>query len=140
MQPRLRRKLREPEPRSTKSLIDKLGVKSDSKVAVIGVNDENFWRQLKKRAIDISVGRLRKDCDFVFFLAESKEVLGKVKSLQDYIKRNGAIWVVTPKGRQHIKENDVIASGKDAGLVDVKVVSFSDTHTALKLVIPLARR
>jgi len=34
----------------------------------------------------------------------------------------------------------VIAAAKEAGLVDVKVVRFSDTHTALKLVIPVARR
>ncbi len=33
-----------------------------------------------------------------------------------------------------------MAAAKKAGLVDVKVVSFSATHTALKLVIPVARR
>jgi hypothetical protein len=31
-------------------------------------------------------------------------------------------------------------AGKAAGLVDVKVAGFSATHTALKLVIPAARR
>jgi len=31
-------------------------------------------------------------------------------------------------------------AGKDAGLVDVKVVSFSDTLTAEKFVVPVARR
>jgi hypothetical protein len=29
-----------------------------------------------------------------------------------------------------------MAAGKTAGLVDVKVVSFSETHTAEKFVIP----
>jgi len=33
-----------------------------------------------------------------------------------------------------------MAAGKHAGLVDVKVVSFSDTHTAEKFVIPVAKR
>lgn len=33
-----------------------------------------------------------------------------------------------------------MAAGKEAGLVDIKVVRFSETHTALKFVIPLARR
>ncbi len=33
-----------------------------------------------------------------------------------------------------------MAAGKRAGLVDVKVVSFSDTHTAEKFVIPVAKR
>ena len=33
-----------------------------------------------------------------------------------------------------------MAASKKAGLVDVKVASFSPTHTALKLVIPVSRR
>lgn len=33
-----------------------------------------------------------------------------------------------------------MASAREVGLVDVKVVRFSQTHTALKLVFPLARR
>jgi len=52
----------------------------------------------------------------------------------------GAIWVVRPKGTPAIKDVDVIAAGKAAGLVDVKVAAFSSTHTAEKLVIPVARR
>ncbi len=56
------------------------------------------------------------------------------------MKKNGALWVVYPKGQKHITENDVMAAAKSAGLVDVKVVSFSETHTALKLMIPLSHR
>jgi hypothetical protein len=33
-----------------------------------------------------------------------------------------------------------MAAGKAAGLVDVKVVSFSDTHSANKFVIPKDKR
>jgi hypothetical protein len=33
-----------------------------------------------------------------------------------------------------------MAAGKAAGLVDVKVVSFSSTHTAEKFVIPISKR
>ncbi len=80
------------------------------------------------------------ESDVIFWLAEGMEALERLTSLQDYLRRNGALWVVFPKGKQHIKETDVIAAGKRAGLVDNKVVRFSDTHTALRLVIPLARR
>jgi hypothetical protein len=44
------------------------------------------------------------------------------------------------KGQKHIREVDVIAARKPAGLTDNKVCRFSDTHTALRFVIPLARR
>ena len=56
------------------------------------------------------------------------------------IKPDGAIWIVRPKGRPEITEAETMAAGKRAGLVDVKVVSFSDTHTAEKFVIPVAKR
>ena len=35
---------------------------------------------------------------------------------------------------------DVIDAAKDARLVDNKVVAFSATHTAIRLVIPVALR
>lgn len=38
----------------------------------------------------------------------------------------------------HIREIDVIQAGKDAGLTDNKVCSFSATHTALRFVTPLS--
>ena len=53
---------------------------------------------------------------------------------------NGSVWTVRRKGRKDLTEADVRAAGKAAGLVDVKVVRFSDTHTAEKFVIPVADR
>jgi hypothetical protein len=50
------------------------------------------------------------------------------------------LWIVYPKGKREIKEQQVLEAGKQAGLVDVKVVSFSATHTALKFVWPKAKR
>jgi len=47
---------------------------------------------------------------------------------------------VSPKGDRSIRDIDVIAAAKEAGLVDVKVARWSDTHTAAKLVIPRALR
>jgi hypothetical protein len=48
--------------------------------------------------------------------------------------------VVYPKGQNHIREIDVINAGKSAGLTDNKVCRFSDTHTALRFVIPVSQR
>lgn len=55
-------------------------------------------------------------------------------------KPNGAVWAVFRKGRKDFNENDVLRLGLESGLVDVKVVRFSDTHTALKFVIRKADR
>jgi hypothetical protein len=80
------------------------------------------------------------DLDLTFFPAETKKQLARLAGLRKSIVKNGAIWVVYPKGRQDIREAEVIAAGKTAGLVDNKVVGFSATHTSLRFVIPLAKR
>lgn len=82
-----------------KSLIDKLGVKSNSKVSVLGVTDESFWRQLKERTTNISKDKLRADSDLIFLLVGSKEDLKQLGSLRWFIKRSGVIWVIAPKGK-----------------------------------------
>lgn len=128
------------EIRNSKQLMDKLGVKSDSQVAVLAVEDGSFWRELKERTPYISKIARKKDFDFILVLTERIEDLKRLDVLRKHIKRNGAIWVVFPKGRRHIRGTDVINAAKQKGLVDIKVVSFSRTHTALKLVIPVVLR
>jgi hypothetical protein len=126
---------------STRPLLDKLGVKPFHRISVIGVADEAFWAQLFDRAADTVKGRLRKDSDLIFFAADSLSELRQLARLKTYLVSNGAIWVVSLKGRQaKIKDVDVIAAAKAAGLVDNKVVAFSETHTSLRLVIPIDRR
>ena len=126
---------------STRSLMDKLGVKPFHRISVIGVGDDDFWRQLIDRAADSVKGRLRKDSDLIFFAVDSLAELQQLARLKAYLVSNGAIWVVSLKGKAaKIRDVDVIAAAKAAGLVDNKVVSFSATHTALRLVIPLKER
>jgi hypothetical protein len=79
--------------------------------------------------------------DLVFLSADSIGELALLHDLRRSIVSNGAIWVVSRKGRDAtIRDTDVIAAALDAGLVDNKVVSFSDTHTSLRLVIRLRDR
>jgi hypothetical protein len=126
---------------STRPLLDKLGVKPFHRVSVIGVDDEDFWAQLIDRAADTVRGRLRKDSDLIFFAADSLSELRQLSRLKTYVVSNGAIWVVSLKGKAaKIKDVDVIAAAKAAGLVDNKVVAFSAAHTSLRLVIPVSQR
>jgi hypothetical protein len=66
--------------------------------------------------------------------------LERLGRLERFIERNGAVWAVFAKGRKELRDVDVIRAGVAAGLVDNKVIRFSDTHTAFRFVIPLARR
>jgi hypothetical protein len=126
--------------KNPKSLLDKLAVKTGMRVSALGIRDANFLRDLKSRTSDVTEGKPAKDSDLIFFGAEQDAALEKMRGLHRSLKPNGAVWVVYPKGRKDITESAVFAAGKRAGLVDVKVASFSATHTALKFVIPLKNR
>jgi hypothetical protein len=121
--------------------MDKLDVKPMSRVSVIGIEDRSFWQLLIDSGAEAIKGRLRKDSDLIFYAADSLAALKQLDRLKSYLKANGAIWVVSLKGNgAKIKDIDVIAAAKRSGLVDNKVVSFSETHTSLRLVIPLQQR
>ena len=125
---------------SHRLLVDKLGIKAGQRISVMGVESAEFLTELAARVPDYSRGKLVRGADLIFFSAESRQDLVRLKSLVNSIQNAGAIWVVYPRGQKHIREVDVIAAAKAAGLVDNKVCSFSTTHTALRLCIPVADR
>jgi hypothetical protein len=122
------------------SRLMKLGAKPEWRAAAIGIEDPEFLRELEGAVAALSVGRTAKDCDAIFFGANREADLARLEKLKASLKPNGALWIVRPKGRPEISEMAVMRAGKTAGLVDVKVVSFSQTHTAEKFVIPVANR
>jgi hypothetical protein len=129
------------EPVYTRPLVDKLGVRADSRVALIGAFDADFRRLLHARTRAVEEGMPADEVDLVFLAADSVEDLALLTELRSRIAQDGAIWIVSRKGKQAtIRDTDVIAASIDAGLVDNKVVSFSPTHTSLRAVIRLRDR
>lgn len=127
--------------RNPKGLLDKLGIKAGMKVAVVNVEDGAFLEQLRQRIPRLAECKPGAGLDVVFYGVEEKDGLERLESLRTAIKPSGAIWVITPKGKgTPVTEQDVMGAARAAGLVDVKVAAFSATHTAAKLVIPVAKR
>ena len=124
------------------SRLDKLGVKTAMVVAFVGISDPTLAAEVEERGAKVVKGapRAGRAVDVIFFEANDRSVLDRLAALRQLIQPAGAVWVVRPKGRPEITEAETMAAGKRAGLVDVKVVSFSDTHTAEKFVIPVAQR
>jgi hypothetical protein len=122
------------------SRFEKLGVKPDWRVSAVGVDDEAFLSELEGKVALLSIGRTLKGSDAIFFGVSRQAGLAHLVKLKAALKPNGALWTIRPKGRPEISEASVMAAGKAAGLVDVKVVSFSPTHTAEKFVIPVKDR
>ena len=114
--------------------MDKLGVKADLTVRLIGGFDEfepGFGKELAERqAVVVAKGK----CNLLFLAAGRSAELERIRKLKANLKPGGALWVIYPKGVPQIKEIRVIQAGRAAGMKDVKVARFSATHTALKFV------
>lgn len=126
--------------RYPKGRLDKLGIKPDSIVSVLAVPDDTFRQELEARTTAVSFGRTRKGSSIIIYGATMPGDLEKLATLKSAITPDGAIWVVWPKGQKALREDDVRAVAREVGLVDVKVMSFSETLSGLKLVIPVAQR
>jgi len=114
---------------------EKLGVKPGLAIRLAGAFDDAFLQELRET---VTAGKAK--ADLIFLLAPDRAALPQIGKLAGGLKPAGAIWVVYPKGVNAIREIEVLDAGRAAGLKDVKVASFSPTHTALKFVIPVAAR
>jgi hypothetical protein len=130
---------------SRRSVVDKLGVKAGHMVAVAplaGPLDAALEALVAERA-----GAVETDpaipVDVVLMTAETgSEVVTALRAWRDRIAPNGGIWVLTPKrGRPgYLRGEDLIPMGLEAGLVDNKICSVSDTVSGMRFVLRLRDR
>jgi hypothetical protein len=127
-----------------KNRIEKLGIKPGTKVSLIGFEDqdEDFLKELQNTEAVMAPAKngLPKECVCILLRTDTKRQLSQVAKIARKMLGAVALWIVYPKGQQHITEGDVLTAGRKAGLKDIKVVGFSPTHTALKFVIPVDKR
>ncbi len=119
-----------------RSMADKLGIKPGLVISAVALSDPDFLEDLRAQAKSFSDSKPLTHSDLIFLAAE----LSCAAKLAASLASAGALWIVYPKGKQEIKEQQVLDAGRQAGLLDVKVVSFSATYTALKFVRPKAKR
>lgn len=123
-----------------KSLIEKLGVKADDTIIVVGRRDEEVVGELKKAGAKVSARKSRSDHDWIFVGVEKPGDIKLLDGLSRLIKASGGVWIIFPKGRPDLKDYDVIAGAKTNGLVGTKVARISDRLTGMKFVIPVKQR
>ncbi len=122
-----------------KTRVEKLGVKPGQKVAVARLDDAELEADLARVGADI-VSSPRSAVSIAFLGARTHADLDRVPALATRIKPDGALWIVSPKGGVEPREAAVRAAAKGAGLVDVKVVRWSESLTANKFVWPTKAR
>lgn len=110
--------------------LDKLGVKPGMRVAVLDVADDNIHSELVQRTQPLNEFS---ELDILLWGADSVAEMARVPELIPMLSPRGALWIVSRKGKAAtIRDGEVMAAAKAHGLVDNKVCSFSDTHTALR--------
>lgn len=126
---------------SGRSLFDKLGVFAEARVVLVGRHDEAFVAALNEQLAKPASASLRARYDMIFVRVDASKDLARLARGAAYLKPNGALWVFHPKGRGALPSDaDVRAAGLAAGLVDNKISAYTDSHTATRFVIPVARR
>jgi hypothetical protein len=108
------------------------------RVAVLGEFPTDFLATLRGRAPEVSDDPA--GCDLVLLAADDRAALDRVAGLIGRVRHDAALWIVRPRGSPLLSEGEVRAAGLAAGVVDVKVVRFSETHSAVKFVFRRADR
>ncbi|MHB8508674.1 MAG: hypothetical protein ACYDGR_08520 [Candidatus Dormibacteria bacterium] len=121
----------------------KLGVRPGARILLVDVPDDGFETEASEMGGAVtsadappSVGEF----DLVFVGLARRDLLRRVAACKPLLPMAGALWTIRPKASKEISERDVLEAGLATGLVDVKVVSFSPTHSAAKFVHRLAER
>ena len=119
-----------------KSTTEKLGIKPGLAISAVHMPADTTMSDTRKLAAAFSDDKLLPTSDMIVFGVATMSALAGVQKLIPSLAAGGALWIVYPKGRTEITESQVLDAGRAAGLVDIKVVSYSATHTALKFVRP----
>jgi hypothetical protein len=128
---RIAAKIRKPP-----TLMEKLGVRPELEVAVVRIEAKAFLRELEAVVPDATHGEPGAPVDLAFLAVRGRDELDRIAAAVDWIRPDGGLWIVYPKGRRDLRESDVLEAGRAAGLKDAKVARVNTTLTALKFVRP----
>jgi hypothetical protein len=130
---------------SHRSTVDKLGIKPGSRVAFAAA-PVPIDPDLRAQALD-RAGRTEaagdEPVDVALIGADaSTDVTATLRQWRARIDQAGGIWLLTPKRGQpgYVDQTLLILAGPDAGVVDNKICSVSDTVSAMRFVIRKADR
>jgi hypothetical protein len=123
--------------RGPRNRLDRLGVRAGQLVAVLGTVDGRFVEELHGCVAEVVTGGgVPAGADMIFLAATQREELGRIPGLAHFIAPGGVLWVIRPRGRGEITEQDVAVSGRAAGMVVGRPLRFSPSHVADRLVLP----
>ena len=131
---------------SGKTLSQKLGIESETKLLVIN-QPEHYFDLMPDFPFgtEVATDGNTQNVDLIhYFTKEYKDFKTDLPKLKTQILKNGAIWISWPKKASRVPtdmdENKVRNLALEIGLVDVKVCAVDEIWSGLKLVIPVKDR
>lgn len=122
-----------------KSRLEKMGITAGSRVVVMAVNDGELAEELASLGVTVS-GRAGKQEAMIVVGVSAASDLDRLSGIATSLAPTGTLWVVHPKGTAGVKDTDIFAEARRVGLTYTKVVKFSETHSAERLVVPKSAR
>jgi hypothetical protein len=129
-----------------RALVDKLGIRDGMRVVVAGGVDAAVAALIRGAGAEMAPPPAPRSAtesptaQAAFLQVHDRAGLEALRSLRDTLAPGGMLWVLWPKGVPDVGQCDVQRAGLDAGLVDVKVASVSETLSGLKFVFRLRDR
>src|SRR5262245_50070898 len=130
---------------SKRSLVEKLGIKPRSRVAIVHAPDD-FDRTLGPLPDGVKpLSQTGREMDFIHsFFTDAKALDREFDLLKNAIKQDGVLWISWPKKAAKMETDiteDVVRSiGLRHGLVDVKVCAVDEVWSGLKFMYRLKDR
>jgi len=125
---------------SHRALVDKLGIRPGAEVLLIesaGALDDELRRRIEERAEIVPLSAADHVDVVVVTIDAAGDPVALLRQGKAHIVASGAVWLLTPKRGQpgYVNQTELIGAGGEAGLVDNKVCSVSDTVSAMRFVI-----
>jgi hypothetical protein len=126
---------------SHRSVVQKLGVKPNDRVEVVGDVGSGLRRDVKEA---IGRGLVRSgELDGAIVMVESIDDAERVfESYRPRLRDTGYLWLITPKRGQegYVNQMLLVPGGKQRGLIDNKTCSIDEVRSGIRFVVPRALR
>ena len=126
---------------SHRSVVQKLGVKPQERVEIVGDVGAGLRRDVKQV---LGRGLVRSgELDGAIVMVESVE--DAENAFDEYrprLRDTGYLWLITPKRGQegYVNQMALVPGGKRRGLIDNKTCSIDESRSGIRFVVPRALR
>jgi hypothetical protein len=126
---------------SHRSVVQKLGIKRDERVEIVGDVGAGLRRDVKEtlgRGL-VRSGQLDGAIVMVQSIEEAEEVF---ESYRPRLRDTGYLWLITHKRGQegYVNQMGLVPGGKRRGLIDNKTCSIDESRSGIRFVVPRALR